>query len=259
VQLVDAYCKAQNLFHETGARPEYSLIVELNLSTVEPSLTGPRRPQDRVTLSAVKRSFLDALGTLGAGYGMQDRDLVATFPASDPPKSMAPGARPPADEPGPTPKSSEVPLPAAANGVTIRLDGDTTELNHGSVVIAAIELHEHVQSGGDDRRRSDGQEGSGARFPAPAGGEIEPRAGTEAVLTTTIGQASPRIWTRSGSPQWATAARLASATPARCPNRSRQRSNKADWSSARCCPGTGTSRPASIRTGRRTISPSRPS
>jgi aconitase A len=43
---------------------------------VEPSLTGPRRPQDRVTLSAVKRSFLDALGTLGAGYGMQDRDLV---------------------------------------------------------------------------------------------------------------------------------------------------------------------------------------
>jgi aconitate hydratase len=138
VQLVEAYCKAQGLFHEAAARPVYSRVVKLDLSSVEPSLAGPRRPQDRVPLSAVKRSFLDAPGTFGAGYGKHDGELVATFPASDPPKSMAPGALPPTEEPGPAPKSSEVQPPSAASGVSVRLDGELIELNHGSIVIAAI-------------------------------------------------------------------------------------------------------------------------
>ncbi|MGH7307463.1 MAG: aconitate hydratase [Candidatus Rokuibacteriota bacterium] len=136
VQLVEAYCKAQGLFHEAAAWPAYSQAVKLDLSTVEPSLAGPRRPQDRVPLGAVKRAFLDSLGTFSAGYSKQDYELVATFPASDPPKSMVPGARPHTEEPEPTPKPSEIRPPSAA--VSVRLDGETAELDHGAVVIAAI-------------------------------------------------------------------------------------------------------------------------
>jgi aconitate hydratase len=137
VQLVEAYCKAQGLFHEAGARPAYSRAVKLDLSTVEPSLAGPRRPQDRVPLGAVKRTFLDSLGTFGGGYGKQDHELVASFPASDPPKSAAPGARQPVDEPEPAVTSSATPH-TSASGVRVTLDGESAELNHGAVVIAAI-------------------------------------------------------------------------------------------------------------------------
>jgi aconitate hydratase len=136
VQLVEAYCKTQGLFHEAAARPAYSRAVKLDLASVEPSLAGPRRPQDRVPLVAVKRSFLDALGTFGAGYSKQDHELVGTFPASDPPKSMVPGTRPQTEEPAPTPKPPPIRPPSVA--VSVSLDGETVELDHGAVVIAAI-------------------------------------------------------------------------------------------------------------------------
>ncbi len=65
VQLVEAYTKEQGLFH-TPQTPEatYSDTLELDLSTVEPSLAGPRRPQDRVALGQVKESFAKELGRL---------------------------------------------------------------------------------------------------------------------------------------------------------------------------------------------------
>src|SRR5271169_6223463 len=65
IALVEAYCKEQGLFH-TESTPEaiYSDNVELDLSTVEPSIAGPKRPQDRVTLSAARTSFEQALPTL---------------------------------------------------------------------------------------------------------------------------------------------------------------------------------------------------
>ncbi len=65
VRLVEAYMKEQGLFH-TPDTPEsvYSDSLELNLATVEPSLAGPRRPQDRVALREVGKNFLDALPTL---------------------------------------------------------------------------------------------------------------------------------------------------------------------------------------------------
>src|SRR5688572_13183372 len=135
VRLVEAYCKTQGLFHEAGTPPAYSRVVELDLSTVEPSLAGPRRPQDRLPLSGVKRAFLGSLGTFGVAYGTQDHELAASFPASDPPKSAAPGARPSASE-------TEPPSPTgpqrAARRVAVVLDGESVELRDGSVVIAAI-------------------------------------------------------------------------------------------------------------------------
>src|SRR4051812_11669761 len=62
IRLVEAYCKAQGLFHEVGAaEPEYSDTLELDLSTVEPSLAGPKRPQDRVPLHESKAAWEKAL------------------------------------------------------------------------------------------------------------------------------------------------------------------------------------------------------
>jgi aconitate hydratase len=61
--LVEAYAKVQGLWHDHGAaEPVYSEYVELDLSSVEPSLAGPKRPQDRVSLTGARGAFLDALG-----------------------------------------------------------------------------------------------------------------------------------------------------------------------------------------------------
>jgi aconitate hydratase len=137
VRLVEAYCKAQGLFHQVKTTPSYTRIVELDLSSVEPSVAGPRRPQDRLALREVKHSFLTSLGTFGAGYNKQDDELATTFPASDPPKSAAPGAQAPVDEP--TPVAAEpAPADTSASGVDVSVDGERFRLKHGSVVIAAI-------------------------------------------------------------------------------------------------------------------------
>jgi aconitate hydratase len=63
LELVEAYAKAQGIWHDASAvEPIYSEYVELDLSSVEPSLAGPKRPQDRVSLSGARGAFLNALG-----------------------------------------------------------------------------------------------------------------------------------------------------------------------------------------------------
>ncbi len=57
IALVEAYSKAQGLWHDPSIEPRYSEYLELNLSTVVPSIAGPKRPQDRIELSASKRKF----------------------------------------------------------------------------------------------------------------------------------------------------------------------------------------------------------
>ena len=65
VELVELYCKEQGLFHDPGAPdPVYSDVVELDMGTVGPSMAGPRRPQDRISLSKVKKKFLRDLEKL---------------------------------------------------------------------------------------------------------------------------------------------------------------------------------------------------
>src|SRR5437588_4440334 len=65
IRLVEAYAKAQGLFRVPGAsEPTYSEVIELDLATVEPSLAGPRRPQDRVSLKQAKSSFQSALASM---------------------------------------------------------------------------------------------------------------------------------------------------------------------------------------------------
>jgi aconitate hydratase len=126
VELVEAYCRAQGLFHEPGAfEPVFSDTLELDLGTVEPSLAGPRRPQDRVALSDAAGDFREELRTFVSGEVYQGWDAAAalTFPASDPPSSKGEGI-----SPKPT-------LAHRGNGAPV---AHGEGLDHGAVVIAAI-------------------------------------------------------------------------------------------------------------------------
>ena len=89
VALVEAYCKENLLWHDPSEPATYSQVVELDLSSVEPSLAGPRRPQDRIALADAKRAFLEALPTLrrrlrergrrgGCGVVPRERPAVRT-------------------------------------------------------------------------------------------------------------------------------------------------------------------------------------
>src|SRR5213592_3370421 len=137
IALVEAYCKENALWHDPADHPTYSQVVELDLSTVEPSLAGPRRPQDRVPLREAKSAFLDSLESFGVDYGNgHDSAGADSFPASDPPAETAPGHA----EPLPHPAVDVTPVAVAerTGPVQVELDGETYELAHGAVVIAAI-------------------------------------------------------------------------------------------------------------------------
>ena len=73
VALVEAYCKAQGLWREPGMRPVFTDMLELDLSTVEPCLAGPKRPQDRVPLSGVKAGFAAGLTDIVKGADLKRR------------------------------------------------------------------------------------------------------------------------------------------------------------------------------------------
>jgi aconitate hydratase len=135
IALVEAYCKENLLWHDPAHEPTYSEVVELDLSDVEPSLAGPRRPQDRVPLRDAKRSFCAALPSFGLDYGAHDEAVAGTFPASDPTAEQMPGHDPGEAEP------ARAPLQMAEKhdtSVECVLGGRRFELDHGSVVIAAI-------------------------------------------------------------------------------------------------------------------------
>jgi aconitate hydratase len=139
IALVEAYCKEQGLFHDSAEEPTYSQVLELDLGDVEPSLAGPRRPQDRVPLSDAKNSFLASLDSFGIDYGSgHDEHVAETFPASDPTVEQHPlhdGVSDPGDEPVSVPS---VVVAERAEAVPVVYDGHEFELEHGAVVIAAI-------------------------------------------------------------------------------------------------------------------------
>src|SRR3954466_12463521 len=91
IALVEAYCKENMLWHDPTEHATYSEVVELDLGEVEPSLAGPRRPQDRVPLARAKTAFIDTLGTFGVDYSNGDEAVAETFPASDPTTEQQPG------------------------------------------------------------------------------------------------------------------------------------------------------------------------
>jgi aconitate hydratase len=137
IALVEAYCKENALWHDPDDPATYTQVVDLDLSTVEPSLAGPRRPQDRVPLRDAKREFLEDLPSFGVDYGNAHDEAVAeTFPASDPPAQATPGHKPPVA--GASVQVAPVAVADMPGGVEVTFGGETFELEHGSVVIAAI-------------------------------------------------------------------------------------------------------------------------
>ena len=119
VALVETYCKTQGLFRTAStADPEFSAQLTLDLASVEPSLAGPKRPQDRVPLREMKAGFREALIS---GY---KRDVSAAPPPSA-------GERPAAA----LPERRDL---YSAYAVGVQNNGDAFALTHGSVVIAAI-------------------------------------------------------------------------------------------------------------------------
>ena len=112
VELVEAYAKAQGLFRRAGdPDPIYSETIEMDLATVEPSLAGPRRPQDRVSLKHAKSGFAGALSTLQAAM-------------KKPSSAATPGVAASAGQ--------------AQAGAAVAEMPAVGQLEHGSVVIAAI-------------------------------------------------------------------------------------------------------------------------
>jgi aconitate hydratase len=144
VQLVEAYAKEQGLWAPDMPEPDYSERIELDLSTVEPSIAGPKRPQDRVVVREAKHAFRTALTELVGSTEdtsvrtRADEASAESFPASDVPAAMAGteadgGAE--ADAGAPLNGGGERP----SNPVTARLaDGAEVAIDHGHVVIAAI-------------------------------------------------------------------------------------------------------------------------
>ena len=132
IALVEAYCKENLLWHEPDGHPAYTEVVQLDLDEVEPSLAGPRRPQDRVPLSQAKTAFLTALDTFGVAPD-EDGAGAETFPASDPTTEQAPGGHA-----EPEHAAVAVTDPPRPRSVRVNLDGEEFDLHHGAVVIAAI-------------------------------------------------------------------------------------------------------------------------
>jgi aconitate hydratase len=136
VALVEAYCRENMLWHDPAdGEPTYSQIAELDLSAVEPSVAGPRRPQDRVPLRDAKESFLAALPSFGVDYGdAADAAAAESFPASDPVAAAAPGHK----EVQSTATVAVPDVGELSQAVWCELDGERFPLGHGAVVIAAI-------------------------------------------------------------------------------------------------------------------------
>jgi aconitate hydratase len=150
IALVEAYAKAQGMWRRPGHTPDFDDLLTLDLSSVEPSVAGPRRPQDRVPLTMLRENFrsnfpdgiqplrraqLEGLRPRG---GIVEASSADSFPASDPPGHTAvavppPAAAAPADVVGDgDPEAAEYPA------VTLRIDGEEATIRTGSVAIAAI-------------------------------------------------------------------------------------------------------------------------
>src|SRR5947207_7871960 len=135
VALVEAYAKEQGLWHDPGHSARYSEELTLDLSTVVPSLAGPKRPQDRVALADAKAAFRDALGSF-VQLDRLDDEIAGTFPASDP---FVPDREDGDDAPGTREPRAEASGGRPSTPVEVTLDdGTQTSVDHGSVVIAAI-------------------------------------------------------------------------------------------------------------------------
>jgi aconitate hydratase len=141
IELVDAYAREQGLFHtEDSEEPTFSETLELELGDVEPSIAGPKRPQDRIALAEAKPAFIEALREFSPEAAEElgdhrDQAVAGSFPASDPPGDDH------SNERGKPHRATSGAATAErrADPVTVTMqDGTEAQLDHGRVVIAAI-------------------------------------------------------------------------------------------------------------------------
>ena len=136
IELVEAYAHEQGLWHDEDAdEPTFSDRLELDLSTVVPSVAGPKRPQDRVALTESKHAFREALAGYTPDNDEENGAIADSFPASDPVSTHRPDT--PEGERRERGGAQTAERERTAAPVTLE-DGTETELNHGHVVIAAI-------------------------------------------------------------------------------------------------------------------------
>ncbi len=228
VKVAEAYYKAQGLFRtDATPDPEFTATLELDLSTVKSSMAGPKRPQDLVPLDTLKRNFYVNLPSLMSPKTPAARREVAEAAYS---RWMGEGG---GNVMIGHPETAVEDLPPQ---VECEQDGETVpparwlgrdRCDH--------QLHQHLQSLGDDRRRPPGEEGDREGTSHQALGEDEPgpRLARRDRLSRGL-RAAGVSSTRSASRPWATAAPPASATAARCPRRSARRSRITAWSRRRC-------------------------
>jgi aconitate hydratase len=135
VQLVEAYSKAQSLWHDPSVEPAFSEYLELDLATVVPSIAGPKRPQDRIILTEAKEQFERDLNNYApVSHDLVDLQVAESFPASDPPGNT------PEDERSHHHHEhrSHAPMSASKPSKVTTADGDKFVIDHGAVTIAAI-------------------------------------------------------------------------------------------------------------------------
>ena len=179
IALVESYAKEQGLWHDDDREPRYSEYLELDLSSIVPSIAGPKRPQDRVILAHAKQGFREALRDyVGAddlnGY---DESVAESFPASDSPTgSGGNGNSEPheygEDVPADIGRPSQEDHARAGRG---RGRDRPRRRHHRRHHL----LHQHLQPERDDRCRPGGQEG-GREGPDPqAVGQDHPGPGVE--------------------------------------------------------------------------------
>ncbi|WP_344044672.1 aconitate hydratase [Nocardioides panacihumi] len=141
LKLVEAYAKEQGLWHDPAAEPRFSEQLELDLSTIVPSIAGPKRPQDRVALTDAKTAFrgslVDYAGPIQDNTGY-DEAVEESFPGSDVPShdpAQSNGSAAPSDHLSAAPKDGG----RVSDPIEVTLeDGTTFTLDHGAVTIASI-------------------------------------------------------------------------------------------------------------------------
>jgi aconitate hydratase len=138
IRLVESYAKEQGLWHDPGHEPEYSLRLELDLAAVEPSIAGPKRPQDRIPLTTARHavgSLLAGRTSVVSGTVGLDEASRESFPASDP---VAISREHAGDRPAPADDRGQ-PGDWPSHAVDVALAGGIdTRVGDGHVVIAAI-------------------------------------------------------------------------------------------------------------------------
>ena len=124
LDLVERYTKEQGLFRSDDTpQPEYSDVLDLDLATVEPSLAGPKRPQDRIALSGARRAWLEVAKTLRSPNGSEEKSRWEDEGGT------------PVDSAGAEGTAGEV---SRTGGIPVLVSGRRDFLQHGSVVIAAL-------------------------------------------------------------------------------------------------------------------------